>query len=55
MPANWNSFIEMDENKASLTQFLSMELQRHVIQYGFQIEISGGFDDAEKSGIGSWD
>ena len=38
----------MDENKANLTQFISIELERHVIQYGLEIVISGGFDDAEK-------
>ena len=48
MPANWNSFIVMDGNKANLTQFLSMELERHVIQYGLEIVISGGFADAER-------
>ncbi len=40
MPADWNSFIEMDENKANLTQFLSTELERHVIQYGLEIVIN---------------
>ncbi len=48
MPADWHSFIEMDENKANLTQFLSTELERHVIQYGLEIVLSVGFDDAEK-------
>ena len=38
----------MDETKANLTLFLSVELESHVIQYDLQIGISGGFDDAEK-------
>ena len=36
------------KSKANLTQFLSIELERYVIQYGLEIIISGGFDDAEK-------
>ena len=30
LPTNWNSSIEMDENKSNLTQFLSDELERQV-------------------------
>ena len=48
IPDDWNKFLEMDENKANLTQFLSNELERNVHQYGQEIVISGGFDDPEK-------
>ena len=48
LPVNWNSFIEMNENKANLTQFLSTELENHVQHYEDQVVISGGFEDPEK-------
>ena len=48
LPANWNSFIEMNDNKANLTQFLSNELEKHVQHYDEEIVISGGYKDPEK-------
>lgn len=38
IPSDWNSLIEMDKNKANLTQFLSRELEKHVHLYGQNIE-----------------
>ena len=46
--ADWNTFIEMDKNKANLTQFLSNELERNVHRYGQEIVISGRFDYPER-------
>lgn len=48
VPSDWNSFNELDANKANLTHFLSEELERHVHDSGQQILISGGFNDPEK-------
>ena len=48
LPRNWNSFIEVDENKSNLTQFLSDELEKEVHPDGQEVVISGGFDDLEK-------
>lgn len=48
IPVDWNAFIDLDENKANLTHFLSEELERQIHQYGWEIVISGGFPNPEK-------
>ncbi|KAF3854292.1 hypothetical protein F7725_022347 [Dissostichus mawsoni] len=45
LPANWNSFIEMDENKANLTHFLSTELENHVQLYDEEISTSNSIQE----------
>ena len=47
LPDRWSSFIEMDDNKANLAQFLSNDLERNV-HYTQNIIVSGGFDDTQK-------
>ena len=48
LPNNWNSFIELDENKSNLATFLCKELEQQVPVNGEEIVVSGGFEDAEK-------
>ena len=49
LPTNWNSFIEMDENKANLTHFSSNELEKKVLDHGKEIVVSGGFEEGHHS------
>ena len=48
LPTNWKNFIEMNENKANLANFLSEGLAKQELDHGQDIFISGGFNDTVK-------
>lgn len=44
LPDNWNNFISVGENKASLAGFLSDDLSQHLPGNGNELILSGGFE-----------
>jgi hypothetical protein len=52
LPAQWKTFIDLNENKKSLTKFLKTELLRQAPQGDIELIVSGGCDGTASSSTG---